>query len=69
MTAIWCGEAGIPSNVSVGVDGCSCITLGLMTDICDGLMGKPVTSYCGSCPADAVAVPNTRAISAVIEIC
>ena len=53
MTAIWCGEAGIPSNVSVGENDCSWTSRDPRTEIWCGLMGKPPTSYCGSCCANA----------------
>src|SRR5262249_14618429 len=53
MTAIWCGEAGIPSKVSVGENDCSWTSRDPRTEIWCGLMGKPATSYCGSCCANA----------------
>ena len=59
MTAIWCGEAGIPSNVSVGEDDCSWTSPDPRTEIWCGLMGKPATSYCGSSPPEAPTARST----------
>jgi hypothetical protein len=59
MTAIWWGEAGIPCSVSIGVSDCSSIPPDLSTDIWSALMGKPITSYRGSCPPEAPAALST----------
>src|SRR5690349_14942226 len=59
MTAIWCGEAGIPSNVSVGENDCSWTAPDPRTEIWCGRMGKPATSYGGSCPPGAPTAPST----------
>jgi hypothetical protein len=64
MTAIWCGEAGIPSNVSVGENDCSWTWPDPRTEIWCGLMGKPATSYCGSCCANAGPVSNATIATA-----
>ena len=67
MTAIWCGEAGIPFSVSVGVGDCYWIPPDPRTEIWCGLMGKPANSYCGRFPAEAPTAPSTKAATVVIE--
>ena len=50
--AIWCGEAGIPFKVSVGVGDCSWKSPKPRTVIWCRLIGKPAASYCGNSPAE-----------------
>jgi hypothetical protein len=58
----------MPATVSAEVGDRSWIPAGPTTENCSGVMGKPVSSYCGNSPADAPGILSTRPVTEAIKV-